>query len=208
MKRLAVFAVMGLILSTAVFANNVVVFQDGQATVHKPGTEIAINAKTTTRVLYNGVLITVPKGQKVQISKSQKTGKIEIFGINMRGVEVAGKQVSSKGQAKVSVSPDTREVVGISGNTTIVSNEVIFINKNKTQNNNKVVNNQTVTQTNIQTVSETPKKATEGSVSAKTQTFEPVVFPSVSEYVNEVAAQQATQDVERPDMSQSSTTGA
>lgn len=205
MKKLAVFAVMGLVFATTAFAN-VVVFQDGQATVHKPGTGITINAKTSTRVLYEGILITIPKGQKVQISKAQKGGKIEIFGVNMKGIEVAGKQISSNGQAKVSVSPETREVASISGNTTIVSNDVIFSGKNNVQKVNKVTPKQEAPK--VKTQVETKTQTSTTSTPTKTQTVEPVVFPTVSEYVNEIAAQQSTQDVERPDMSQSSTTGA
>ena len=201
MKKLVVFAVVGLLLSTAAFAN-VVVFQDGKVTTYKSGSEVAINAKTAARVLYDGVLITIPKGQKVQISRED--GKIKLFGVNMKGVEIAGKQVSSKGQATVSISPETGEVASTSGSTTIISNDVILTNKNNAQETNE----QVVSQTKTQTVTQPQAQTRPAVTPAKTQTVEPVVFPTVSEYVNEVATQQSSQDVERPDMSQSSTTGA
>ena len=201
MKKLAVFAVIGLLLSTTAFAN-IVVFQDGKATTYKPGSTIAVNAKTTTRVLYDGVLITIPKGQKVQISREREENgkeKVKLFGVNMKGVEVAGKQISSKGQATVSISPETGEVAETNGNATIVKNDVILTdNKSNTQKVNKPVVPQTKTQT-------APKAQTQQAAPAKTQTVEPVVFPTVSEYVNEVTAQQSTQDVEC--MSPSSPTG-
>lgn len=197
MKKLVVSAVVGLLLSTAAFAN-IVVFQDGKITTYKSGSEIAINAKTAARVLYDGILISIPKGQKVQISRED--GKIKLFGVNMKGVEVAGKQISSKGKATVSITPDTGEVASKSGSTTIVSNEVILTNKEEAQEVAKpaVSEEKTQTATKAQTQANT-------AAPVKTQTVEPVVFPTVSEYVNEVAAQQASQDVERPDMSQSTT---
>ena len=139
MKKLALSAVIGLLLSTTAFAN-VVVFQDGKVTTYKPGTEIAINAKTTARVLYDGVLITIPQGQKVQISKEE--GKIKLFGVNMKGVEIAGKQISSKGQATVSVTPSTGEVASVKGATTIVSNDLISTNKGETKEGNKQADSQ------------------------------------------------------------------
>ena len=200
MKKLAVSAVIALFLSTAAFAN-IVVFQDGKITTYKPGSEVAINAKTTARVLYDGILITVPKGQKVQISK--ENGKIKLFGINMKGVEIAGKHVSSKGQATVSISPETGEVASIKGSTTITSNEVILTNKEEVQEGNKPVSNQIKTQTVIKTETQTKQAVTP----TPTQSIEPVVFPTVSEYVNEVATQQSTQDVERPSSSQYAPSG-
>ena len=73
MKKLALFAVVGLFLSVTAFAN-IVVLQDGRMTSYEPGSNVVIKGKTTSRVLYDGVLITIPRGQKVQISK--KDGQI------------------------------------------------------------------------------------------------------------------------------------
>ena len=196
MKKLALFAVVGLFLSVTAFAN-IVVLQDGRMTSYEPGSNVVIKGKTTSRVLYDGVLITIPRGQKVQISK--KDGQILVFGVNLRGVEIAGKQVSSEGQAMFAVSPETMQVSSIRGNTTIVSNEVIFDGSKNTGNINKVVNKPGTVVVKSGPVSQAP---------VQTQVSEPVVFPEVSEYVNEVVTEQASQDVERPDMSQSTTTGA
>ena len=194
MKKLMIFAIAGVVLSAIAFAN-IVILQDGKITNYDKSSEVTVNGKTTSRVLYDGILITVPKNQKVQISK--KDGKIAVSGNNLKDVEIAGKQVSSKGEAIVVVSPETMEVSVVEGDTTIENNEVIFDSAKNPGDVTKVVTKKTVSVAKPQ-----PQMV------AKVQVTEPVVFPEISEYVNEIAVQQAVQDIERTDMSQSTTTGA
>ena len=184
MRKLALFAVMGLLLSTAAIAE-VMVLQDGKIMSFREGSQVIVSSKTPARVLYNGVLIIVPAGQKVQVSK--KDGKIWVSGTNMKGVEVSGQSISSNGQAIIAVSPDTMEISSVKGDVSIVKNEVILTHKSKIGTKNK---------------QQTAAKPTQTTVAAATEIAS---FPEISDYVNEVNAQQSAQDV--TDMSQSSPSG-
>lgn len=179
MRKLALFAVMGLLLSTAAIAE-VMVLQDGKIMSFREGSQVIVSSKTPARVLYNGVLIIVPAGQKVQVFK--KDDKIWISGTDLKGVDVAGQSISSNGPAIVKVSPDTMEV-NVEGDISVVKNEVILARKAKTKTNDK------------QTTTAKPV-----APSAKVTSF-----PEISNYVNEVSAQQTVQDTAY--MSQSSPSG-
>ena len=183
MKKLVVFAVLGLFVSVTAFAR-VVVLQDGKMMTFADNSEISVSGKHASRVLYDGDLITVPANQKVKVEK--KEGKIIVTGTNLKGIEIAGKSISSNGQAAIAVAPETMEISTISGDIAIVSNEVIFKGDSKMQNTVKV--NKT-TNTNNQQVAKTE------NAKVSVPATETVVFPEVSEYVNEVAAQQSAQDV-------------
>ena len=179
MRKLALFAVMGLLLSTAAIAE-VMVLQDGKIMSFREGSQVIVSSKTPARVLYNGVLIIVPAGQKVQVSK--KDDKIWISGTDMKKIEAAGKTISSKGYAIIAISPDTLEVLSIKGDVSIVKDEVILPHKANTKVNKK---------------QEAAPKKTSAPVA------ETVSFPEISDYVNEVTTQQSAQDV----LSQSSPSG-
>lgn len=200
MKKTLIFAVMGMFLSVSAFAG-VVVFQDGKTMVYHQGSEVNVDGKTTSRVLYDGILITVPKGQKVKIKgQDSEMGKnIVVSGSNLKGVEIAGKNVSSKGQATVSVSLNTLEVKTVKGNTMIEENGVVInsIGQGNTNQANKVQKTEKMTN----------NKQTAYVVNTSSSVNESAIFPEISDYVNEVAAQQSTQDVERPTLSQYSTSG-
>ena len=180
MKKLVIFTVIGLLLSTTAFAE-IMVLQDGKMMSFKEGSQVIVSSKTPARVLYNGVLITVPAGQKVQVF--QKDGKIVLSGTNMKGVEVSGHSISSNGTATIAISPETMEVISVTGDVNIIKDEVVLAHKGKIKANNK------------QQVAAKPAAAV----------AEPISFPEVSDYVNEIAAQQSAQDV--TDMSQSSPSG-
>ena len=182
--------------------SQVIVLQDGKTTTYHKGTGVTILGKTVSRVLYDGVLITVPKGQKLRVGvqENESGRRILVSGTNLKDVEIAGKSISSKGRTIVSVSPDTLKVVTIKGETTINDNGIVAnrINKINTDRANRA--NKTVKTTNKQFAAKVP--ATNETVN------ETVDFPETSDYVNEVATQQAVQDIERADLSQSSVEGA
>ncbi len=194
MKQLMMFAVFGLI-SLAAFSQ-VVVLQDGKTITYRQGTGVTVFGKTVSRVLYDGVLITVPKGQKVRIGvqENEMGKKILISGTNLKDVEIAGKSVSSKGRTIISVSPETLQLVTIKGETTVNNNGIVANRINRTNTDKENKTNKSVKTNNKQL---TPAVSNEV-----------IDFPEISDYVNEVVVQQAVQDVERSDMSQSSVEGA
>lgn len=172
MKKLVLSAVIGLFISATALAE-VVVLQNGQTTSYEQGTPVTISGEMPARVLYDGVLIVVPQGQKVQISKA-KDGSILVTGDNISGVEVAGEKIFSKGQATFSVSPNNYKV------SKIKYSEAAAPAKQKENKPTKVVS----------------QKNSEAKPVASAPTT--VEFPTVSEYVNEVVTQQATIDVMSP----------
>lgn len=192
MKKIVIFAVLGLFLCGTAFAR-VVVLQDGKTTILADNSEFTVAGKDHSRVLYDGVLITVPPHKKVKIGK--KDGKIMISGTNLKGVEISGKSISSKGNTIIYVSPDTMKITTVQGDTSIIDNGVV---NNHLQKNSKTKNS------NKDEINRTDNK--NSSVESKTSApaAENIVFPEASEYVNEVAAQQTAQDVENTDLSQSS----
>lgn len=163
MKKLVMFAVMGLVLSASAFAE-VMVLQDGKTMSFKDNSQIVVSGKTASRILYNGVLLIIPANITVSVQRRDK--KVIISGNDMQDVEVFGKEISSKGYGAVSVDPVTKEIVVLEGDVKI-------------------------------------RKA--GNGTPRSATIED--FPGISKYLNEVATQQANQDVERATLSQSSTTG-
>lgn len=166
MKQLVISTVIGLLLSTTVFAQ-ITVLQDGKKMFFKEDAQIIVSGKTPATVLFNGVIINVPAGQKVQIQK--KDGNIWISGTNMKEVEAAGKKISSNGHAIVAISPDTKKVTSVRGDINIARDEVVLARDNSRLNNKRAVN--------------------------ETISNESISFPEVSEYVNEVVSQQSVQDV-------------
>lgn len=119
MKKIILFTVASLFLCVACFSQ-VVLLQDGKTVTYEPGAELVVTSKTISRVLYDGILITIPKGHKLQIKK--KDGKIFVSGTNLRDIEIAGKSFSSKGHAIISVSPDDMKVTKVKGDITINKN--------------------------------------------------------------------------------------
>ena len=170
MKKVAIFAVMGLFLSATAFAQ-IIVLQDGKRMYFPEDSQVVISGKTPAKVLFNKsrMLISVPANQKVQVQK--KNGVILVSGTDMKGVEVAGKTISSNGHAIVSVSPKTKEVTNLRGDTSISESEVVLAS-----NSNKMNNKQPAAKNN-------------------TAINESTIFPEISEYVNEVVSQQSVQDV-------------
>ena len=200
MKKLAVLAVMGLLVSTTAFAE-VAVLQDGRTVTYEQGTPVMTSGATPVRVLYDGVEIYVPQGQKVLISKA-KDGKVLVTGTDLKGVEVGKERFSSKGLAVFSISPATMKVDEIKGDISVanIAEEDLKAQKEakKAQKAQKAQKAAKATK-----AEKTTKVATTKAV-APAQTVE---FPTASEYVNEVITQQSAQNTEEC-MSQSSPSGA
>lgn len=181
MKKLAVFAVMGLLLSGAAFAETLVL-QDGITKSYEQNSVVNISGKTSASVSIKGVKIFVPKGKQVQIS-SGMDGHIIITGSNLEGVELFNGQKLvklSSGTKGVSVTPNTLAVSDLSGN--VAAKEQAEKQTGKQAKTNKKEG-----------------KATKGNKEIKSQATKPaqeVTFPTASEYVNEVVSQQTAQDVE------------
>lgn len=195
MKKLAVLAVMGLLVTTAAFAE-VAVLQDGKTVTYEQGTPVMTSGATPVRVLYDGVEIYVPQGQKVLISKA-KDGKVLVTGTDLKGVEVGKERVSSKGLAVFSVSPSTMKVDEVKGDISVVN---IMEEEQKAQKEAKKAQKAT----KAAKTEKTTKAATAKTSNATTA--QTVDFPTVSEYVNEVVTQQSAQDTETC-LSQSSPSG-
>ena len=195
MKKLAVLAVMGLLVSTAAFAE-VAVLQEGKTVTYEQGTPVMTSGASPVRVIYDGVEIYVPQGQKVLISKA-KDGKVLVTGTDLKGVEVGKERISTKGLAVFSVSPNTMKVDEVKGDIAVVN---IVEEEQKAQKEAKKAE---------KAAAKAGKTAQEGTAkTAKTAaTVMTVDFPTASEYVNEVVTQQAAQNTEKC-LSQSSPSGA
>lgn len=199
MKKTALLAVLVLFFAISSSAQ-IVVLQDGKTITYEPKAELSIAGKTTSRVLYEGVLITIPRGQKVHIKK--RDGKILISGTNLRNVEIAGKNISSNGHVIISVSPDNMKVTTLKGDSTITRNGFLTNRVNKTENKNKK---------NIKPNSS--KFENKGKKYLRQYSYyeedeeqeEEENLLEISDYINEVSAQQSAQDVmDSADLSQSS----
>ena len=90
MKKLAVFAVMGLVLTGAAFAETLVL-QDGVTKSYEQNNVVNISGKTSASVSIKGVSIFVPKGKDVQVSTGMD-GHILIEGSDLEGVELFNGQ--------------------------------------------------------------------------------------------------------------------
>ena len=193
MKKLAVFAVLGLFLSTAAFAE-AIVLQNGKVTSYAQENIISLSGETSANVSYNGVKIIAPKGKKIQISKS-RDGKILVNGTDLEGVELSnGKQfVRLTSQNKnISIVPSTLTVSDVEGNepseAAVVQTRQVKPSKNVNKQEGKAAK------------STSARPAQTAQVAQQT-----VDFPEVSDFVNEVAVQQTAQDVtENPELSPSS----
>jgi len=195
MKKLAVLAVIGLLVPAAAFAE-VAVLQDGKSVTYEQGTPVMTSGASPVRVLYDGVEIYVPQGQKVLISKA-KDGKILVTGTDLKGVEVGKERISSKGLAVFSVSPSTMKVDEIKGDIAVVN---IVEEEQKAQ---KEAKKATKAEKAVKTEKTTKAAAAKATTPAPVQ----LDFPVASEYVNEVVTQQSAQNTEEC-MSQSSPSGA
>ena len=198
MKKLAVLAVIGLLVPTAVFAE-VAVLQDGKSVTYEQGTPVMTSGASPVRVLYDGVEIYVPQGQKVLISKA-KDGKVLVTGTDLKGVEVGKERISSKGLAVFSVSPSTMKVDEIKGDIAVVN---IVEEEQKAQKEAKKATKATKAEKAVKTEKTTKAAAAKATTPAPVQ----LDFPVASEYVNEVVTQQSAQNTEEC-MSQSSPSGA
>ena len=186
MKRAFIFAVLSLFFSIATFSQ-IIVYQGGkEPKVYPQKSKIVISGKETTRVLYDGVLIIIPKGQKRQVSIKQEGREVVISGTNLKSIEAVGKSFSSNGNATVYISLDVMKITKVKGNAFIDQNGYIEnrLNKNRQMNNKK--------------------QSFDEDLKAVSDFDNEEDFPQTSDYVNDVASQQTAQDVEMSDLSTSS----
>jgi len=206
MKKLLMFAVIGLFISTTAFAE-IIVLQNGKTTTYRESKEgegykaIPVEKNTYARVLYDDVLISIPpQSNKMQIKRENQN--IRISGANLRDVDVAGEKVSSNGHVILEVTPKTAtsemEIRLIKGDASVVKDgKTVALSPTKKTAPKKESKKKTA-----EKPAKTAEKPATAKPAAQTATAEAETFPEISEYVNEVAAQQTSQDVERPDLSQ------
>lgn len=107
MKKLTLIALAVMLCSTA-FAQ-VKVSQNGILTTRERDAAITISGRNAAEILYDGVVISIPQGRKVVVSKT-KQGRILISGANLEGVKVEGKALDYEEGASYIVDPKTKKV--------------------------------------------------------------------------------------------------
>ncbi len=186
MKRLVTFGIIGLLLIAAVAFARVVVLQEGKVMTFADNSKVVVSGKNPSRVLYDGVLVTVAPNQKVEIRKEEikKDGEIKkqivISGTDLKDVKVKGKSISSKGETEITVPLDDEVKIDV------VKGEVYK--------DGVLVNKDLVKEETIKPAA--TKQSVEKQAIVKPVISETVDFPEVSDYVNELAVEQAVQDVE------------
>lgn len=111
MKKVAILAVIAM-LSMSAFAQ-VKISQGGIVTSFETDASITLSGKNSAEVLYDNILISIPKGQRVVISKNTQ-GKIFISGTDIDGIKTLGKTLSAKGFAIFVLNPKDQSVERIS----------------------------------------------------------------------------------------------
>ena len=166
-----------VMFSVAAFAQ-VTVSQGGKVTTYEKGATITIDSKDVTEVKYGKVSISIPKGKRVVVSQN-KAGNIVISGYDLVGVKIMGKEVQADDAAVYVVNPTTQSVT----KTAIATNNANAV-KNNQQNTNR--NNQ----------QNKPAQNTVNNQSAQQENAAQENFPEVNDYVNDIASQQAVENVE------------
>ncbi len=175
MKKVIMFAA-AIMFSAAAFAQ-VTVSQGGKVTTYEKGATITIDSKDVTEVKYGKISISIPKGKRVVVSQN-KAGNIVISGYDLLGVKIMGKEVQADDAAVYVVNPTTQTVT----RTAIVANNVTSQNNQQNTNRNNQQNKGTQNIVNNQ--------------SAQQENAAQEAFPEVNDYVNEIASQQAVENVE------------
>lgn len=174
MKKIMMF-VAAVMLSVAAFAQ-VKVSQGGIVTTYEKGATINIDSKDVTEVMYGNVSISIPKGKRVIISQN-KAGNIVISGYDLVGVKIMGKEVKADDASVYVVNPTTKTIVKAPIAQASANNQQNTANKNNQQSSNNQKNTQNNNANN-------QENAVEDN------------FQDINDYVNEVASQQAIEDLE------------
>lgn len=170
MRKIIIFAA-AVLFSVTAFAQ-VRVSQGGTVTTYEKGVTINIDSNEVTEVTYGKVSISIPRGKKVVISQN-KAGNIIISGYDLAGVRIMGKEVKADDVAVYVVNPTNKTIVKTAIAT---SNNQQNTGKNKQQNrgSKNVTKQQNVQQINV--VED--------------------AFAEEAEYVNNIASQQAIDNIE------------
>ena len=176
MKKVIMFAV-AMFVCAAAFAQ-VRVSQGGIVTTYEKGATINIDSKDVAEVMYGNVSISIPKGKKVSITQN-RAGNIIISGLNLSGVKIMGQEVKADDAAIYVVDPATKTIIRAPINNMAVAQQ------------NAATNNQQNTQQNRNTQS-TKQESENNDEGVNVEE----TFPEVEQYVNEIASQQAVENVE------------
>lgn len=170
MRKIIIFAA-AVLFSVTAFAQ-VRVSQGGTVTTYEKGVTINIDSNEVTEVTYGKVSISIPRGKKVVISQN-KAGNIIISGYDLAGVRIMGKEVKADDAAVYVVNPTNKTIVKTAIAT---SNNQQNTGKNNQQNrgSKNVTKQQNVQQINV--VED--------------------AFAEEAEYVNNIASQQAIDNIE------------
>ena len=193
MKKLAVLAVIGLFVSAAAFAE-VIVTQNGKTVTYEQGTPVMTSGDAPAQILYDGVEIKVPQGQKVLISKA-KDGKVLITGTDLVGVEVGKEVISSKGLAVFSAAPNAK-IDQIKGEITVINVNADQAVQKEAQKAEKEAEKEAKKEAKEAQKAEKSAKTVTSVKTTNAAAVQELDFPVASEYVNEVVSQQTAQDVE------------
>ena len=196
MKKLAVISIILLLLFAVVAFASVMVLHKGKVKALPDNSKVVVSGENPSRVLYDGVLVTVPPNQEVEIRKEnvkKEDGEIEkrlvISGTDLKDVKVKGQNISSKGETEVSVPLDDNEKIDVIKGEVykdgVLVDEVLV----KEEPIKPAVVNQAV-----------EKQAIKKQTVVKPVVTKTVEFPEISDYVDELVYEQAVQDV--GDMSQ------
>lgn len=171
MKKVIMFVIAAM-FSVAAFAQ-VTVIQGKTVTTYEKGATITVDSQEVTEVKYGNVSISIPKGKKVVV-RQNKAGNIIVSGYDLAGVKIMDKEVKADDTAVYVVNPATRTVT----KTAIATSQNNQQNANRNNQQNKGAQKATNNQS-----------AQQGNVAQET-------FPEVNDYVNEMASQQAVENIE------------
>lgn len=171
MKKLALFAV-AMFVCAAAFAQ-VKVSQNGTVTTYEKGATINIDSTDPTEVIYGGVSISIPKGKRVVVSQN-KAGNIVISGYNLAGIKVMGQEVKADDSSVYVINPETKTIV-----RTPLAQAAVATAQQNTNNRNNANNT-----------------GAQKQAAAKQTINIEVAFPEVDDFINEIASQQAIENVE------------
>ena len=187
MKKFALLAV-AVLFSVAAYAL-VKVSQNGNITTYEKDVNVTVSGKSAADVLYNGVLVSVPKGQKVVISKN-KEGKVLVSGDTLKEVKVAGQTVNINEPATLVVDPDSKDI------TTVTVAEQLAAQQAQAQADAQEAAKAAKEQ--AKAAKEQAQAAAKAAAASANQNVivEEISFPEASNYVNEIVSEQAIENVE------------
>lgn len=189
MKKLFAWVICA-VSALSVYAE-VTVTQNGKTVTYKSGSTLTVNGKNDAAINYDGVSVFIPKGQML-IIRPGKTGGIVLQGEQMAGIVVNNRTLSSEGFASLSVDPKTQAITVQEGSVNVADKTGNL----QTYEQGSVLVAQTVAPAQETTVRPAPAPA-------KPVTYVETATEALPDFVafealdNNVAYEQATQDVER-----------